>query len=130
MPPNPTAAPGARPPSAGSSRPNVLSLNISSKSALYMAYVAQFRNGGLFIPTTRDYAVGEELFMLLSFLDDPTKFPVAGKVSWITPPGSQNQRPQGVGIHFNADENSKNVRRRIEVILTGMLGSTRPSNTF
>jgi len=130
MPPNPAAAKNARPPAAGPARPNVLSLNISSKSALYMAYIAQLKNGGIFIPSTRDYAVGEEVFMLLSFLDDPTKFPVAGKVAWVTPPGSQNSRPQGAGIHFNSDDNSKNVRRRIEMILTGMLGSTRPSNTL
>jgi type IV pilus assembly protein PilZ len=133
----PTSAIGARPTApaqpqhpAQSSRPNVLSLNISSKAALYVAYVSQFKNGGIFIPTSRDYAVGEEVFMLLSLLDEPTKFPVAGKVAWITPPGAQNNRPQGAGIHFNADDNSKAVRRKIEMILTGALGSTRPTNTL
>ncbi|MDR1646571.1 MAG: PilZ domain-containing protein [Zoogloeaceae bacterium] len=118
------------PQSAQSSRPNVLSLNISSKSALYVAYVSQLKNGGIFIPTNRDYAVGEEVFMLLSLVEDPTKFPVAGKVAWITPPGAQNNRPQGIGIHFNADDNSKALRRKIEMILTGALGSTRPTNTL
>ncbi|MDR2164765.1 MAG: PilZ domain-containing protein [Zoogloeaceae bacterium] len=120
--------PAAPKPAAG--RPNVLSLNISSKSALYVAYISQFKNGGIFVPTDRDYAVGEEVFMLLSLIDDPTKFPVAGKVAWITPPGAQGNRPQGVGIHFNADENSKTVRRKIEMVLTGTIGSTRPTNTL
>ncbi|MDR2677972.1 MAG: PilZ domain-containing protein [Zoogloeaceae bacterium] len=120
----PTPQPGQ------SSRPNVLSLNISSKAALYVGYISQLKNGGIFIPTNRDYTVGEEVFMLLSLMDEPTKFPVAGKVAWITPPGAQNNRPQGVGIHFNADDNSKAVRRKIEMILTGALGSTRPTNTL
>jgi type IV pilus assembly protein PilZ len=39
-------------------RPSVLSLNINSKSALYAAYMPLLRNGGIFIPTTRNYAIG------------------------------------------------------------------------
>ncbi|MDR3323437.1 MAG: PilZ domain-containing protein [Zoogloeaceae bacterium] len=115
---------------AAVTRPAVLSLNINSKSALYAAYIAQLKNGGFFIPTTRDYAMGEEVFMLLSLMDDPAKLPVAGKIAWITPPGAQGNRPQGVGIHFNSDENCKVVRRKIETILAGTLGSTRPTNTL
>ncbi|MDR1661510.1 MAG: pilus assembly protein PilZ, partial [Azoarcus sp.] len=41
-------------------RPSVLSLNISSKSALYAAYMPFLKNGGVFIPTTRKYSLGDE----------------------------------------------------------------------
>ena len=73
-------------------RPSVLSLNINSKSALYAAYMPFLRNGGIFIPTTRSYNVGDEVFMLLALMDDPTKLPIAGTVVWITPAGAQNSK--------------------------------------
>ena len=61
-------------------RPTVLSLNINSKSALYAAFMPFLRHGGIFVPTTRNYALGDEVFMLLSLMDDPAKLPIAGTV--------------------------------------------------
>ncbi len=58
-------------------RPSVLSLNINSKSALYAAFMPRLRNTGIFIPTTRSYNIGDEVFMLLSLMDDPAKLPSA-----------------------------------------------------
>ena len=72
-------------PAAIAPRPSVLSLNINSKSALYAAYMPLLKNGGIFIPTTRAYNIGDEVFMLLSLMDDPAKLPIAGSVVWITP---------------------------------------------
>ena len=57
----PLAAPGAV-----VARPGVLSLNIREKAALYAAYMPFLKGGGIFIPTSRQYALGEEVFMLLS----------------------------------------------------------------
>ncbi|MDR1849378.1 MAG: PilZ domain-containing protein [Zoogloeaceae bacterium] len=110
-------------------RPSVLSLNINSKPALYAAYVPILRNGGIFIPTTRPYSLGEEVFILLSLLDDPAKMPVVGKVVWVSPANAQNNRPQGIGIHFNSDESGAEAKRKIETILAGTLTSQRPTHT-
>lgn len=111
-------------------RPSVLSLNINSKSALYVAYMPFLKNGGIFIPTPRTYKLGDEVFLLLQLLDDPTKHPVAGTVVWITPNGAQGNKTQGVGVHFPDDESGKAVRYRIEQILAGHLSSNRPTNTL
>ena len=75
---------------SSAARSSVLSLNINSKSALYAAYMGHLKNGGIFIPTSRAYQMGDEVFMLLSLMDDPTKLSVAGKVVWVTPAGAQN----------------------------------------
>jgi type IV pilus assembly protein PilZ len=112
------------------SRPSVLSLNINSKSALYAAFMPHLKYGGIFIPTNRAYALGDEVFMLLSLMNDPAKLPVAGKVAWITPAGAQGNRPQGIGIHFNNDDGGREVKRRIEVVLAGALNSARPTHTL
>ena len=111
-------------------RPSVLSLNINSKSALYAAFMPHLRNGGIFIPTTRPYAIGDEVFMLLSLMDDPTKLPIAGTVVWVTPAGAQNGKAQGVGIHFNNDESGVEARRKIEALLGGVLQSSRTTHTI
>ncbi|MGD0961458.1 MAG: pilus assembly protein PilZ, partial [Methylomonas sp.] len=57
-------------------RQGILSLTIKEKSALYSAYMPFVKNGGLFIPTKRDYEIGEEVFLLLSLLEETERLPI------------------------------------------------------
>lgn len=111
-------------------RPGVLSLSIKEKSALYAAYMFHVKGGGIFIPTNKPYRLGDDIYMLLSLLDDPTKHPVAGRVVWVTPPGAQGNRAQGIGVKFAEDESGDMVRSKIESLLSGMLQSNRPTHTM
>ena len=88
----------------GQARQSILSLSIKDKSALYAAYMPYVSNGGLFIPTTKSYDLGDEVFMLLSLMDDGERLPVAGKIIWITPQGAQGKRSAGVGVKFSHHE--------------------------
>jgi type IV pilus assembly protein PilZ len=117
-------------PKAAAARPSVLSLNINSKSALYAAYMPFLNNGGIFVPTPKSYKLGDEVFMLLQLMDDATRHPVAGTVVWVTPHGAQGGKAQGIGVHFSEDESSKVLRGRIEQVLAGHLGSSRPTHTL
>lgn len=110
-------------------RPGVLSLTIKDKNALYSAYMPFIKNGGLFIPTTRHYKLGEEVFMLLNLFSSTDKIPVAGRVVWITPQAAQGQKHAGVGIQFN-QKDSGPARNKIETLLGGALKSTRPTHTL
>jgi type IV pilus assembly protein PilZ len=114
----------------GGIRPSVLSLTISQKSALYAAYIPHLKRGGIFIPTTRQYRLGDDVFMLLSLMDDPNKLPVAGHVVWVTPPNCQGNKAQGIGVHFSDDESGYAAKRRIEGLLGGLLQSTRSTHTY
>lgn len=114
----------------GGIRPSVLSLTISQKSALYAAYIPHLKRGGIFIPTTKQYRLGDDVFMLLSLMDDPNKIPVAGQVVWITPPNCQGGKAQGIGVHFTDDESGYSAKRRIESLLSGMLQSARSTHTY
>ena len=96
--------PAAAPPTSPVARPGVLSLNIRERAALYAAYMPFLKGGGIFIPTSREYKLGEEVFMLLSLMDDPNRIAVQGKVVWITPEGVQGNRTQGIGVQFTQDE--------------------------
>ncbi|MFM2275066.1 MAG: hypothetical protein RL211_938 [Pseudomonadota bacterium] len=115
------------PPSAP--RPSVIQLAIKEKAALYAAYIPLFSEGGIFIPTSRDYKLGDDIYVLLSIPDDPQRYPVAGKVAWVTPAKAVGNRTQGVGILFPRDEKSRLLKIRIEEILGANIGSDRPTQT-
>ena len=124
-----SAVPGAAMAAAGA-RPGVLSLNIRERAALYAAYMPFLKGGGIFIPTSRQYQLGEEVFMLLSLMDDPNRIAVQGRVVWITPEGVQGNRTQGIGVQFTQDETGATARSTIEQILGETLASVRPTHTM
>ena len=113
-----------------SPRPSVIQLAIKEKAALYAAYIPLFEDGGIFIPTARDYRLGDDVYVLLSLPDDPQRYPVAGKVAWVTPPRASGNRNQGVGIRFPSDEKSRLLKLKIEEILGSHLASERPTQTI
>ena len=110
-------------------RQGILSLTIKDKSALYAAYMPFIKGGGLFIPTKKEYQLGDEVFMLLTLMDDPEKIPVAGKIVWITPVGAQGNRAAGIGVQFS-DQDDGAARNKIEGYLAGALDSDRPTHTM
>jgi type IV pilus assembly protein PilZ len=116
--------------SSTSPRPSVIQLAIKEKAALYAAYIPLFSEGGIFIPTAREYKLGDDIYVLLSLPDDPQRYPVAGKVAWVTPAKAAASRTQGVGIQFPKDEKSRLLKIKIEEILGAALGSDRPTQTI
>ncbi len=117
-------------PSNAAPRPSVIQLSIKQKSALYAAYIPMFTDGGIFIPTTRSYQLGDDVYVLLSLPDDVQRYPVAGTVAWITPDKAASSRAQGVGISFPKDEKSRALKLKIEEILGVNLSSDRPTQTI
>jgi len=110
-------------------RPGMLSLSIKDKASLYAAFMPFVQNGGLFIPTNKAYKLGDEVFMLLSLMDDTERLPVAGKIIWITPIGAQGNRATGVGVQFSEQDKGA-TRGKIETHLAGALKSDRITHTM
>jgi len=125
-----SATPGVGTSSPAVSRPSVIQLVFREKGALYAAYMPMFTDGGIFVPTTRDYKLGEDIYLLLSLPDDPQRYPVAGKVGWITPANASGGRTQGVGVRFPGDDKSRGLRLRIEETLGTSLSSAKPTQTI
>lgn len=111
-----------------SSRSGILSLTIKDKAVLYSAYMPYLDNGGLFVPTNKPYKVGDEVFMLLSLMDEADKIPIAGRVVWVTPRGAQGNRTAGIGVQFSEQDATANAK--IENHLAGSLDSDRPTHTM
>ncbi len=110
-------------------RPGMLSLSIKDKSSLYAAYMPYVQNGGLFIPTNKSYNLGDEVFMLLSLMDNGERLPVAGKIIWMTPKRAQGNRAHGVGVQFSRQDKGA-TRGKIETHLAGALKSDRITHTM
>jgi type IV pilus assembly protein PilZ len=106
----------------------ILSLTIKDKAVLYSAYMPYLDNGGLFVPTNKPYKVGDEVFMLLSLMDEADKIPIAGRVVWVTPRGAQGNRTAGIGVQFSEQDATANAK--IENHLAGSLDSDRPTHTM
>jgi type IV pilus assembly protein PilZ len=117
-------------PTASVPRPSVIQLAIKEKAALYAAYIPLFADGGIFIPSTRDYRLGDDVYVLITLPDETQRYPIAGKVAWVTPAGAAGKRAQGVGIRFPSDEKSRLLKIRIEEILGNHLSSDRATQTF
>lgn len=107
-------------------QPGLLTLNIADRDALYRLYMPYLRNGGLFVPTTAEYDLGDEVLLLLTY--EKQRFSISGKVAWINPKGAQNRRQQGVGVQFGPD--SAEAQRHFEAALAGMQSSERPTETM
>jgi type IV pilus assembly protein PilZ len=106
----------------------ILSLTIKDKAVLYSAYMPFLENGGLFVPTNKGYSIGDEVFMLLSLMEESDKIPIAGKVVWVSPRGAQGNRTAGIGVQFSDQDQMANSK--IENHLAGSLSSDRPTHTM
>lgn len=111
-------------------RPSVIQLVFREKGALYAAYIPLFAEGGLFVPTAREYRLGDDIYLLLSLPDDPQRYPVAGKVAWVTPANASGGRTQGVGVRFPNEEKMRALRVKIEEILGTSVQSSKPTQTI
>jgi type IV pilus assembly protein PilZ len=114
---------------SANARPGMLSLSIKDKASLYASYMPYVKNGGLFIPTNKTYTLGDEVFMLLTLMDDSDRLPVAGKIIWMTPQGAQGNRATGIGVQFSPQDKGQ-TRTKIETHLAGAMKADRITHTM
>lgn len=114
----------------GSPRHSIIQLPIKDKAALHAAYIPLFKEGGIFVATMREYKLGDDVYILMTLPDDVQRYPVAGKVAWVTPARAAGNRLQGIGVRFPAGEKSRLLKLRIEEILGTQLSSDRSTHTI
>ena len=112
------------------SRNNILQLNLRDKNALRPLYMPFLRNGGIFIPTESPYALGDELYVVLTLTEENNRIPLQGQVVWVTPRGMQGNRIQGVGIKFYDTEAGQQARCTLETWLGALLSIRKPTRTI
>lgn len=92
-----------------------LSPVFESVEKLGAAWMGQLEHGGLFLPTTERYRLGQRVYLLLTLPDEQEPRPVSGVVAWVTPAGMTGRRTPGIGIHLDAREHD--LRVKIEALL-------------
>lgn len=110
-------------------RPSVVALNLKGKSALYAAWMPLLKGGGLFIQSSKPHQLGEDVLVVLQFLDDSLKLPIAGKVAWVNPLHAAGGRPQGIGIQLPDGQVGHDLKKKIESILAPVAKSDRTTHT-
>ncbi len=113
----------------GGMKRNMLTVNIPDENTLYNSYLPFLKHGGLFITTDKSYRLGDEVFLLLTLLNDGEKTPIAGKVAWVNPRGAQGGRPAGIGVHFGELDKGA-TREKIEKALANLLKSDKRTYTI
>ena len=114
---------------APKARNSVISIAIKDKQALYMSYMPFVKNGGLFVPTQKDYNLGDEMFLLVKVMDEIDPVHISGKIIWISPPGALGNKPRGVGVQFMGDT-AKSTVNLIESKLGASISLTRTTHTM
>lgn len=112
----------------GGLRNGLLNMSIKDVNELHACFMPYVSNGGLFVPTRKEFMLGDEVFLLLELLDEPEKIPLTGKVVWVTPKGVVTNRKQGIGIQFGED--NAQLVTKIETYLAGLLNSDRQTHTM
>ena len=111
-------------------RSGVLTVALRTKVELYEAWMPFIRGGGLFIPSSRAHDLGDEVFLLLTLMQDPAKIPIRGTVVWVNPANMPGSRPQGFGVGLENEPIAEELRKLIEKLLAGALRSSRPTHTL
>ncbi|MCA8836333.1 MAG: PilZ domain-containing protein [Gammaproteobacteria bacterium] len=107
-----------------------MSMSIKDKSTLYANYMPFITNGGLFIPSQREYTMGQEVFLILNLMEN-NRLPIAAKVVWIsnTEGSSMGRMGKGIGVQFSTQDNGT-TKDTIEKILGGSIESSRDTKTM
>ena len=110
-------------------KPPIIPMRFRSVNQLYKSYMPWFRNGGLFIPTTKRFQIGQEILLMVVLPESREKLPATGIVSWVTPGNSTGHKKPGVGVEFS-DDDGMALRFRLEGLLGEHLKSGAPTYTL
>lgn len=108
----------------------ILSLAIKDRQALYRSYMPFVQGGGLFVPSTKKFELGDEVFLLLTVMEFEERLPIPGKVVWITPQGAAGNRKAGIGVQFAETPDGAHARTVIESHLATMIKSNLGTHTM
>jgi type IV pilus assembly protein PilZ len=115
-------------PSSKSKLP-LVPLRFKSTNQLYKSFMPWLKNGGLFVPTSKRFEMGQKVLMMVVLPGMIDKFPTAGAVAWVCPKDATGHNKPGVGVEF-LDEEGVALRLRIEGMLTEQLKSLEPTYTL
>jgi type IV pilus assembly protein PilZ len=110
--------------------PETLYVVLKNKAELQSAYISLFDAGGIFVPTSHDYRIGDAAYVLLTLPDDPQNYAIAGKVAWLNAPYLTQKHMRGIGVVFPSEPAYQELRSKIESILGPQLLTNTNTSIF
>lgn len=105
-----------------------INIEFYSERDLFVSYMPFLKEGGLFIRTAEPFDLGSEVELNVLLPDSLEPSLITGEVCWLTPTGSQNGTPAGIGVSFTKDPDK--IRHQIEKTLARQLSSSEPTLTM
>ncbi|RVT45267.1 pilus assembly protein PilZ [Rheinheimera sediminis] len=103
---------------------NEIALDFTELKELYRCYMPFLKHGGLFVPGSLTYRIGQSISLTVTLPDEKQAVRVIGQVVWLTPQGAQSATPSGIGVAFVDDKFQ--LQEKIEKLLGAMLDSSEP----
>ena len=104
-------------------------IHVQDKSQLHRIYMPFIAGGGIFIATSSDYELRDEITINFFLMEEPDAYFIRGKVVWMNPEAAQGALPKGIGIQF-INKESRTLRDKIETYLTGYAGLINKTDTM
>ena len=98
------------------------------RDSLLASYMPHISGGGLFVPSKQSVSIGQELLVVASLPEQSIKYPINGKVIWISPVQS-GTKPQGFAIQLNGEKGLA-FRNEAERMLAGLIYGDHQSFTM
>ncbi|MDI1352387.1 MAG: PilZ domain-containing protein [bacterium] len=110
-------------------KPHMIHCSFPDEASLYLAYMPFVKDGGLFLRTNPNYSLEDTIKLSIQLINETDPYLITGKVIWITPKGTQGNKPPGIGVQCIGD-NCRYLSNKIETYLAGMLKSTQSTDTI
>lgn len=106
-----------------------LTHHFTTLNALKEAFMPYVQDGGIFIPTTTTFHLGDKIKVTVTLPENKQTFMLEGEVIWITPQSvHQPNRHTGIGIQCSTDEGEA-FRKSVEQLLTDVKEKDGVGNT-
>ncbi|EPP7233336.1 PilZ domain-containing protein [Shigella flexneri] len=101
-----------------------LIVTFKSIELLNTYYLGFIKNGGFFLPKPNEIEnirPNEQILltMKIALPDITIQEKVLGRVIWITPAGTLNEAPEGIGMAFENNKENTELKEKIENLLNG-----------
>ncbi|MBH0096608.1 PilZ domain-containing protein [Psychrobacter sp. NZS113] len=110
-------------------RGGVLTCHIENIEMLYASYLSFVTNGALFVPSTQDQQLGNEVFIAVTLPNSSERLPMNGKVVWINSK-TQGGRPAGFAVQIGTDISGQRIKNEVERLLAGKVDGLQATYTM
>ena len=110
-------------------RGGVLTCHIENIEMLYASYLSFVSNGALFVPSTQDQQLGDEVFIAVTLPNSNERLPMNGKVVWINSK-TQGGRPAGFAVQIGTDISGQRIKNEVERLLAGKVDGLQATYTM